>query len=342
MVDLPPYIKALVSPQQSPQITSFLSPHPQTSAVPDGIEEATHDSGRPSSLDLLSNNSFHQSGYSGLNDAFNSLDVFSNPMLLYGGQQNQANGELWGTLLDNSIVSFSPGRQSFMPIPSGRDIQLTPTGNPNPLTRQITSMPPAVPAEQSAHDNGFPLFDSNIDLDFSMLLKTPQRTSTAPISSHTDLDFRRSVERRSISPLQLTDRDDTHRENRGFNLISKTTSAANRALDPVTVEDVTAESMASLLLSLRSLFFPRFDTASQRYEYETSILPDLFCPQCCEWLCFHFEELLDLYLEKIPEVHPKAPNSEDSKFLATWMQLQPQRVQKLRILGRITATIKAH
>ena len=290
-----------MSPQQSPQITSFLSPQPQTSVVPDGIEKATHDSGRPSSLDLLSNNSFHQSGDSGMNDAFNSLDVFSDSMLFYGGQQNQPNGDLWGTLLDNSIVSFSPGRQTFIPTPSGRDIQPTPTGNPSPLTRQIPSIPPAVPAvpaEQSAHDNGFPLFVSNIDIDFSMFLKSPRRTSTAPSSSHTDLDFGRSVERRSISPLQLTDHDDTHRENRGFNLISKPTSAAARALDPVTVEDVTAESMASLLLSLRSLFFPRFDTASQRYEYETSILSDLFSPQCCEWLCFEFEELLDLYLEK--------------------------------------------
>lgn len=287
-----------MSPQQSPQIISFLSPHPQTSAVPDGIEKATHDSGRPSSLDLLSNNSFHQSGDSGMNDAFNSPDVFSDPMLFYGGQQTQANGELWGTVLDNSIVSFSPGRQSFIPTPSGRDIQPTPMGNPSPLTRQITSIPPAVPAKQSAHDNGFHLFDSNIDLDFSMFLKSPRRTSTAPSSSHTDLDFRRSVERRSISPLQLTDHDDTHRENRGFNLISKTISAAARALVPVTVEDVTAESIASLLLSLRSLVFPRFDTASQRYEYETSILSDLSCPQWCEWLCFEFEELLDLYLEK--------------------------------------------
>ena len=210
-------MRALVSPQQSPHITSFLLPHPQTSAVPDGIEGATHDSGRPSSLDLLSNNSFHQFGDSGMNDAFNSLDVFSNPMLFYGGQQNQANGELWGTLLDNSIVSFSPGRQSFIPTPSGRDIQPTPPGNPSPLTRQITSIPPAVPVEQSAHDNGFPLSDSNIDLDFSMFLKSPRRTSTAPSSSHTDLDFLRSVERRSISPLQLTDHDDTHRENREFN-----------------------------------------------------------------------------------------------------------------------------
>lgn len=73
-----------------------------------------------------------------------------------------------------------------------------------------------------------------------MFLKSPRRTSIAPSSSHTDLDFRRSVERRSISPLQLTDHDDTHRENKGFNLISKTTSAAARALDPVTVENVTA------------------------------------------------------------------------------------------------------
>ena len=279
-------------------MTCSLSLHRQTSAVPDGIEEATHDSGRPSSLDLLSNNSFHQSGDPGLNDAFNSLDVFSDPMLLYDGQQNQANGGLWGTLLDNSTVSFSPGRQSFMPTPSGRDIQPTRTENPSPLTRQITSIPPAVSAEQSAHDNGFPLFDSNKDLDYSMFLNSPRRTSTAPSSSHTDLHPRRSVERRSISPLQLTDHDDTHRENRGFNLISKTSSAAARALDPVIVEDVTAESIASLLLLLKTLVFPPFDTASQKYEYQHSILSDVFCPQWCEWLCFEFEELLDLYLEK--------------------------------------------
>ena len=251
LVDLPPYIRALVSPRQSPQMTCLLSSHRQTSAVPNGFEQATHDRGRPGSLDLLSN---HQSRDSGSNDAFDNLDVFADPTFFNDGEQNQANGGLWETLLHNSIMSSSPGYRSFMPSPSGRDIQATRTENPSPLPAQITSIPPY---EQSAHDNGFPSSDSNLDLDFSMFLNSPRTLSTPPSSSLTASHPRRSVER-SISPLQLTDHHDPHGESRGFNLISETNPAAARSFDPVTVDDVTAESTASLLLLLKSFVFPRF------------------------------------------------------------------------------------
>ena len=119
MVVLPPYITALVSPRESPQMTGSLPAHLQTSALPDSTEESTRNSGMPNSLDFLSNNFFHQSEDSGSNDALNSLDVFSDPLFLHDGRQGQADSGLQDSLQDNSIALFSPRRRSILPTSSG-------------------------------------------------------------------------------------------------------------------------------------------------------------------------------------------------------------------------------
>lgn len=294
---LPPYITALVSPRESPQMTGSLPAHLQTSALPDSTEESTRNSGMPNSLDFLSNNFFHQSEDSGSKDALNSLDVFSDPLFLHDGRQGQADSGLQDSLQDNSIALFSPRCRSILPTSSGGGIQITCTENPSPLMPQITSTPPYVPAEQSANDDDFPLPDLNLDLDFSMFLNSPHRPSTAPSSSHSEPHLRGSVEKMSISPLQLTDRDDNHGGNILSNPVSEIASVADQALDPVTGDDLAAESIAPLLFLLKSLIFPHYDTATQKYHYENSVLSGVFCPRWCEWLCFEFEGLLDLYLE---------------------------------------------
>ena len=298
MVDLPPYIRALVSPGQSPQMTCPSPPRRRTSAVPDGIEGATDDSGISNSLDFLSNNSFHQSECSAASNAFDGLVVFSDPIISNDGEQNQAYGGLWETLLDETLVAFSPGRRSFMPTPSGRDIHATHTEIPSPLMQQMTSIPSNILAAQSVNNNDLSLSDLNLDLDFSMFLNSPYRPSTASSSPPTQSHPRRSVERMSISPLRLTDHDGTHRENREFNLVPRSTSAAGQPLEPVTEQDLEAESIVSLLALLKSLVFPQFNTASQKYQDENSVLSNLFCPHYCKWLCFQIEGLLEQYLER--------------------------------------------
>ena len=282
---------ALVSPRQSPQM------HRETSAVPEGIGEATHASGRPNLLHSRLDNAFHQSEYSDFNDALNSLGEFSDLVFFPDSKQNQASGRSWEPSLDDSIMPFSPRHRLFMPTPSGQDNEATRTENPSTMTRQISSIAPYLPAAQSAGDNEFPLSDIDLALDFSMFLRSPHRQSTAPSSAHIESNTHMSAERICISPLQLTDHEDTHMENRDFSLVPNQTSVADEALDPVTGQDVTNESIASLLLLLKSQVFPRFGTASQKYEYGKSILSALFCADCCGWLCSDLEELLDVYLE---------------------------------------------
>ena len=279
-------------------MTCSLQPHYQTSAFPDSIEGAPHEIGRLNTLDFLSSGSVQLLGDAGLDGAATSLAIFSEPLSFYGGEQSHANSGPWETLLDTSSTAFSPTRRSFMPTPSGRDIQDTGMENICPLAQQIASIPAHVPPPQSPHHDDFPLSDFDQDIDFSMYLNSPHTSSTASSASRTGRDPRRSVERMSISPFQLTDHDDTYRENRESDLVLKSTFAADQGLDPVTEKDLEAESIASLLLQLKSLLFPRFDTASQKYEYGMSILSDLFCPDWCEWVCLDVEELLELYLEE--------------------------------------------
>ena len=295
---LPPYIRALVSPPQSPPVTCSLQPYCQTSAVPASIEGALHDSGRSSILDLSSNCSFHHPGDLGSSAAYDSLGVFSNPLSFDGGGQSQANDGPWETLPVDSSNSFSPTRRSFMPSPHGRDMLYTSMENVSPLTQQMNSIPTHVPAAQSPRHNDFPLSDLDLDIDFSMYLNSPHRPSTASSFSCTGPNIRRSVERTSISPSQLTKYDDKYRENGEYEPVSNPTAATDQALDPVTRENLEAESIVSMLLLLKSLAFPRFDIASQKYEYEKSMISDLFSADWCEWMCHDVEELLGLYLEE--------------------------------------------
>ena len=279
-------------------MTGFIQPHSQTSEFSDNIECAPHDSGRPRTLDFLSRGSFQLSGDTGSGDATNSLAVFSDPISFHGGEQSQAINRPWEILLDNSSMPFSPMRRSVMPTPSGRDIQDTGMENTCPFAQQITSIPADVPPPQSPHHDDFPLSDLDLDIDFSMYLNSPHRPSTASSSIRTGRNPGRSVERISISPFRLTDHDDKYGENREFIPVSRDTAANNQALDPVTEEDSEAELIVSLLLLLKSLVFPHFNTVSQKYEYGKSILSDLFCSRFCEWVCLDVEELLDLYLEE--------------------------------------------
>ena len=317
MLDLPPYIRALVSPRQSSS--------GQTSAFLGSIEGASHASGRSSSLGLLSSSPVQPFEASVLGDAVNSLGGFSDPLSFQDGEQAQANGGSWEGFLDNAMTLFSPGRWSLLQTPYGQDIQGTGMENISQSTPQIASIPANVPAPQSPHHNDFPTFDLNQDIDFSIYLNSPERPSTASSSSRLEPNPRRSVERRSLSAFQLTNHDDTQRENREFDIVSKSTVAVDQALDPVTGKDLEAESIVSLLLLLRSLVFPPLDTASQRYEHEKSMLSDLFCAHRCELLCHEMEELLEFYLEeslgsirkrrtaRVPNLFPSVCNPNPDK-----------------------------
>ena len=231
-----------------------------------------------------------------MGDAANSLGVSSDSLSFQDGEQAQANGGSWEALLD-AMTSLSPGPRLFIPTPYGRDIQDTGMKSISPLTQQISGISAYVSNPQSPHHDDFPSFDLNHDIDFSMYLNSPHRPSTASSSSRPGSNPRRSLDRISISPLQLTNHEDTYRGYGEFDLVSESTPAADQALDPVTKEDLEAELIVSLLVLLKSLAFPRFNTVSQKYEYDKSMLSDLFCADWCEWMVHEVEGLLDLYLE---------------------------------------------
>ncbi len=279
-------------------MTSFLPAHREISAAPDGAEAAAHNIERPVSRNLLSNGFSHQSGDFDWSDIWNSLSAFSDAAILHDGEQNQADSGLWETLLENNSVSFSPRRGSRMPTPSRREIEAPPTENLSPLMQQISSMTPHSPDAQIAIDNDFSLPDFGLDLDFSTVEKRSHGSSRACSPSFHAQPHPRITDERSISPLQLTNLKNNHGEVRDLNLVLRTSSPAGQSLDPVTGDDVRAESISSLLGLLKFLIFPRFNPASQKFEYGDSILSDFFCARWCEWLCFQVEELLDSYLER--------------------------------------------
>ncbi len=278
-------------------MTSFLPAHRDIAAAPDGVEAATHSIERPVSRNLLSNGFSHQSGDFDWSDIWNSLSAFSDAAILHDGEQNEADSGLWETLLENNNVSFSPRPGSRMPTPSTQEIEVPPAENLSPLMQQIISMAPYSLDAQVANDNNFSLPDFDLD-DFSMFENRSHTSSRARSSSSHKEPHPRITDERGISPLQLTNLNNTHGGVREINLVSKTTSPAGQALNPVTRKDGRAESIASLLGLLKYLISPRFNPASQKFEYGNSILSDLFCPQWCEWLCFEVEELLDSYLER--------------------------------------------
>ena len=277
---------------------SFPQPHFQTSAIPDGVDGVPHDSGRSSTLDFLSSGSFQLFGDSGLGDVASSVGLFSYPLSFQNGSQTQENSGSWEALFDSTMTSFSPERRSSIPTPYGRDIQDTVAENISPSTPQITSFPADFPALQSPHHDDFPIFDLNQDIDFSMFLNSPDRPSSVSSSSRSKSNPRKSVERRSISPFRPTNHNDTFRENRESDLVSKSTGAVDQALDLVTAESSEAELIVSRLLLLKSLVFPLSNTAFQKSEYQETSLSELFCSHWCEWVSLGIEELLDLYLEE--------------------------------------------
>ena len=281
-------------------MTCFPPPCYPTPAVPGGIEEISRGSGGPSTLDFLSSDSFPQSAEFGSSTVSKSLGTLSDPLSFYNSEQDQANSELWGDLLDNSMTPFSPGHRSLMPTSSGQDTQATFTETLSPLVQQITSSPLYLPIAQGPHDNHFPSSNFDLDPDFSMFLNISHSPSTASSPSRPGLHPHRSVESISISAFQPTDRDDTYMENREFDIVSMSAAVAGQTPDPVTNEDSGAEKIISLLISLKNLAFPQFDPANQKYGYEDTMLSDIFCSHCCESLCFDFEELLELYREGSP------------------------------------------
>ena len=294
MVVLPPYITALVSPRRSPPIIYSPTPHPQTPTLSHGIEEATHNSRRQSSLEFSFNNSFHQSGDS---DILGHLDIFSDSTFFHDGEQTQVNHGLEEVFFDASVLSLSARLQLPVPPQDGQGVPGTRTQESSPLVQQMSSIPSGAPDAQGVHENNFLFPDLDQDLDFSMFLSSSNRPSTAHSSSHGDDHHRRSVERISISSLQSMDHGNSQEESRGLSYVSTVASAADQSFDPVTGEDLRAESIASLLLLLKSLIFPPFDTTAQKCTYEDSVLSEAFCPSSREWLYFEIEELLGLYLE---------------------------------------------
>ena len=289
MVVLPPYIRALGSPRRSPQAAGFPSAYSRTSAIPNGIEEAAHTLEMPANQDLLSIDCGNGPGNLSSGKTSKSLDAFSYSVNLDSDDQSEANSELWKFLLENNSAKFSPRRGALMPTESRH---YTRAECPSLLMQQLTSVSSYVPAAQSTNDNDFSLSDFNLDPNLSEFI-TAHRSSAQP-----DFHSRSPDQRMIISPLRLTDRRNTHHEDIELNMDSGNTSAAGQVRGPVTEEDVSTQSIASLLGLLRSLIFPRFDTASQKYEYGNSVLSDLFGPDRCERLCFEYEELLESYLER--------------------------------------------
>ena len=270
--------------------------YPSSSTAPDGVEKAFHDSGHPSNPQHLSNNPLRKSDDSCWGDIFSSLTGFSNPESFHDSELIQADVVSWEHLFGNCAALLSPGRLSSMPSPSGRSHAIR-QENPSPLMGQMNSMSPYAPAAQRAHGTEFSLSNLDQDLDFSTYLNSPHILSMDLSPSYTRPDPRGSVERISISPTQLIDHDDSSGANEELSFDPNTASAADGTLISVTGEDVTAESLVSLLIMLKSLIFPPFDTGSQKYKYEKSVLSDLCRPYDCELLCSEVERLLEIYLE---------------------------------------------
>ena len=246
--------------------------------------------GLVASLEPLLDDSHHQSGH--VSDLWESFDFFSYPAILDDSGQNQSNSGLRETLLNNNLPS--PRHGSVLLSPLRQEFNATRTG----LRRQLSSTTPDVSAAQVVNANEATLLDMNLDFDFSSFESPPHGPSAARSASfHADPNPRISGEIMSISPFQLAD-DGTRSEDRNFNLVPGSTTAEGQALGRVTAQDVRAESIASLLMMLKSYVLPSFDIASQKYEYGTSIITEVFGPHLCEWFCSEFEALLDSYLEK--------------------------------------------
>lgn len=277
-------------------MAGFISEHGQTAAVPKIAEKTTRNLEWPATQDVPTSESCRQPRSFDQRDRCNSLGDFSNLANLDDFEPNQANSDLWQTLLENSSATFSPRPMSLMPNDFGKDMR---ADYDSPLMQQLTSVSPYIAAAESANKNDFFLSDIDLDFDFSTSGSPLRQSITARSSSiQSDPNLRRPNRRTSISPLRLGGRRDTREEDSGGRLNPGNETAAFRALGPVTEEDLSAQSIAALLQLLKSLIFPRFDTASQMYEYGSSVLSKKFDPHQCEWLCSKYEELLESYLER--------------------------------------------
>ena len=294
MVVLPPYIVALVSPHQSPQMSGIRSGLDQTSAPPHEVAEVVTSVGGAIVPGSPSNDFYLQSSDLSLSEFVGSLDSFSFPALGSASSKNQSNTDLWATLLDDSSVNLSPRRGPAMLSPPRQGSDFTRTE----LRRQLSSSTPGCSAAQDGNDNEVDFLNMDLDFDFSLFESPRHRSSSARGASlHAERITHTSGEITSVSPLQLHD-NGTPRNDGNTNRVPRSRSPGGRMVSPVTARDVRAEAIASLLMMLKSYILPPFDVASQKYEYGNSIITKFFCPHLCEWLCTKYEALLDVYLER--------------------------------------------
>ena len=294
MVVLPPYIVALVSPQQSPQLGGIRSGLNQTSAAPHEVAEVFTKSGGATVPGSPFNDSHLQPSDSCLSEFAGNLEFSSYPALVSDSWKNQSNNDWLATLLDDSSLTLSPQRGLVMLSPPQQDSNTTCAE----LRRQLSSSSPGCSAAQDGNDNEVDLFHMYLDTEFLQFESPRHRSRSARGASlHAEQISHTSGEIRSVSPLQLHD-NGTPRNESNTNQVPRSRSPGGRMVSPVTARDVRSESIASLLMMLKSYILPPFDVASQKYEHGNSITTEVFCPHWCDWFCSEYEALLDVYLER--------------------------------------------
>ena len=154
MVVLPPYIVALVSPRQSPQMGGIRLGLDQTSAPPHEVAEVVTDVGGATVPGSPFNNSYLQPSDFCLSEFAGSLGSFSYPALVSDSWENQSNNDWWATLLDDSSLTLSPRRGPAMLSPPRQDSNTTRTE----LRRQLSRSSPGY-AAQDGNDNEVVLLD---------------------------------------------------------------------------------------------------------------------------------------------------------------------------------------
>ncbi len=146
-------------------MADFLSAHhSRASAAPNSNEEAFNDSERLVNLESLVNDWRYQPSESSPSDIWKSLGAISDPAFLDGEQQDQANSELWETLLENNSATFS--RRSLAPMTTGTSYN---THAECLSSQQLTCVSPNVSAAQSAINNEFD-FSTSVETSTSQCL----------------------------------------------------------------------------------------------------------------------------------------------------------------------------
>ena len=319
MVVLPPYIVALVSPQQSPQMGRIRSGLNQTSAPPHEVAEVVTNVGGAIVPGSPFNDSYIQPSDFCLSDFAGSLDPVSFPELVSDSWNIQSNNDWLATSLDDSSVTLTPLRGPAMLSPPGQDSNTTRT---EPI-RQLSDSTPGCSAAQDGNDNEEDFLNMDLDFAFSQFESPRPRSSSARGASvHAEQIIHKSNEITSVSPLQLHD-NGTPRNQSNTDRVPGSMSPGGRMVSPVTAGDVRAESITSLLMMLKSYILPSFDIASQKYEYGNSIITEVFCPHYGEWLCSEYEALLDVYLERTLMSNRKRRMARTSDFLTLGSNVYP-------------------